>query len=46
MNSSAKRRRILSFVVILGLFSFSASGGAGDPLSQGKGYSTATFYVA
>jgi len=45
MNSSAKRRRILPFVVILGLFSFSVSGGAGGPPFQGKGYSSATFYV-
>ena len=46
MNSSAKRRRILPFVVILGLLSFSAPGGGDGPPSQGKGYSTVTFYVA
>ncbi len=34
MNSSANLRRILPFVLILGLFSFSASGGGTDPLSQ------------
>ena len=34
MNSSAKFRRVLPFVVILGLFSFSASWGADGPTSQ------------
>jgi hypothetical protein len=46
MKSSLKRYLVLSFVAILGLLSFSASGGSGGPRAQGKGYPTATFYVA
>ena len=46
MNSSLKRYLALSFVVILGLLFFSASGGSGAPQAQGKGYPTVTFYVA
>ena len=46
MNSSIKRYLVLPFVVVLGLLFFSASGGFGGPQSQGKGYNTATFYVA
>ncbi len=46
MRSSAKRLLVVPFVVILGLLSLSAPGGSGDPPSQGKGYSTVTYYVA
>jgi hypothetical protein len=46
MDSSAKFRRILPFFLLLVLFSLSASWGADDPPSQGKGTSTVTFYVA
>jgi hypothetical protein len=46
MRASAKRRFIVPFVAIIGLFSLFASEGSGDPNPQGKGYSTVTFYVA
>lgn len=46
MKSSLMRYLVLPFVVILGLLFFSASRGFGGPESQGKGYNTATFYVA
>ncbi len=46
MHSSAKKLLVVPFIAILGLFSFFASEGSGDPRPQGKGTSTATFYVA
>jgi len=46
MHSSAKRLLVIPFVAFLGLFSFFASEGSGDPHPQGKGYATVTFYVA
>jgi hypothetical protein len=46
MESSLKRYLVLPFVVLLGLLFFSASGSSGGPQAQGKGYTTATFYVA
>jgi hypothetical protein len=46
MKSSLNRYLVLPFVVILGLLFFSASGGSGGPQAQGKGYTTATYYVA
>jgi hypothetical protein len=46
MNPSLNRYLILTFVVILGLLVFSATGGSGGPHPQGKGYATVTFYVA
>ena len=46
MKSSLKRCLVLPFVVILGLLFFSASGSSGGPQAQGKGYTTATYYVA
>jgi len=46
MNPSLNRYLILTFVVILGLLVFSASGDSGGPHPQGKGYVTVTFYVA
>jgi hypothetical protein len=46
MKSSLKRNIVLPFAVILGLFFFSTSGSSGGPQAQGKGYTTATFYVA
>ena len=46
MRPSAKRLLVVPFVAILGLFSFFASEGSGDPHPKGKGTSTVTFYVA
>ena len=46
MKSSFDRCLVLPFVVILGMLFFSASGSPGGPQAQGKGYTTATFFVA
>ena len=46
MRSSIKRYLVLPFVVILGIFFLTVSGSSGGPQAQGKGYTTATFYVA
>jgi len=46
MKSAFKRYLVLPVAVILGLLSFPASGSSGGPQAQGKGYTTATFYVA
>jgi len=46
MDTSRKRRLVLSLVMVLGIISFSASGGAGGTDPRGKGYPAATFYVA
>ena len=46
MESSFKWSLALPFVAILGLLFFSASGSSGGPQAQGKGYATATFFVA
>ena len=46
MNASLKRRHVLPFIGILGLFFFPASGSSNGLPSQGKGYATVTFYVA
>jgi hypothetical protein len=46
MKSSLKKYLVLPFAVILGLLFFFASGSSGGPQAQGKGYTTATFFVA
>jgi hypothetical protein len=46
MKSSLKKYFVLPFAVILGLLFFFASGSSGGPQAQGKGYTTATFFVA
>jgi hypothetical protein len=45
VDSSSKRYLVLTFVVTLALL-FSASAGFGGPQAQGKGNTTATFFVA
>jgi hypothetical protein len=46
MKSSFHGCLVLPFAVILGLLFFSASGSSGGSQAQGKGYATATFFVA
>jgi hypothetical protein len=46
MTATRKRTLVLTYIVLLGLFSLAVSQGSGEPHPPGEGTAVATFYVA